>query len=158
ATLNLAAQVDGIPAAPPEGSAVDPDATAAQFAAARLAGLTLSLRDHGLLGRMVASQARQQRIPEARLREQWAQMALAMPIPGAPPPARRGAQPPAKDAAAADPFAPMRQALASFIRQPGTLEITLNPPKPLAFAEMGGFAGGNPAEALQRLGLTVVAR
>jgi hypothetical protein len=154
ATLTLATQLDGMPPVPEPGAELDPDATAAQLAAAQLGGLTLTLRDHGLLGRVLTQQAREQRIPEARLREQWAQMALAMPIPGEPP--RRGAPPAAgKDA---DPFAPMRQAIAAFIRQPGTLEITLRPPKPLPFSELAGMAGEGPARSVERLGLSVVAR
>lgn len=177
ATLTVAAQVDGMPGVPAEGTAVDPDATAMQLAAAQLAGLTLSLRDHGLLGRVLAQQARAQRVPEARLREQWAQMALAMPLPGeAQPqrgPARRGAAappagPPAKGkggapeagqaASGPDPIPPMREALAAFIRQPGTLEITLRPPRPIPFAELNALSGSGAAEAVQRLGLTIVAR
>jgi hypothetical protein len=158
ATLGIEAQVDGAPPTPEAGSAMDPTETAMQFAAAQLAGLSLSLRDHGLLGRVLTVQARQQRMPEARLREQWAQMALAMPMPGAPPPARRGA-PQAKGApqAAPDPMAPIRQAVADFIRQPGTLEITVRPPKPIAFGEMAAM-GGDPAQAIARLGISVVAR
>jgi hypothetical protein len=163
ATLTLAAQLDGMPAAVPEGAPMDPARTAEQLAASRLAGLTLSWRDQGLLGRVIGQQAREQRIPEARLREQWAQMALAMPVPGAAPPAqpnRRGA-PPAQgkgQAAAPDAFAPIRQAVAAFIRQPGTLEVTLNPPKPIALADFSSFAGDPPAQTVQRLGLSVVAR
>lgn len=157
-TLRVTAQVDDMPPTPPEGAEVKPEAMLAGFAAARLAGLTLTLRDQGLLGRVLAQQAREQRMPEARLREQWAQMVLAMPVPGGAaqqPPGRRGApQPATKDAA--DPFAPMRQAVAAFIRQPGTLEVTLRPAKPLPFAELAGL--GDPAAAVQRLGLSVVAR
>jgi hypothetical protein len=175
--LSLAAQLDGMPALPAEGTAVDPDATAAQLTEARLAGLTLALRDQGLLGRVLARQAREQRMPEARLREQWAQMALAIPMPGerpqrgqrgGPPPApapSKGSAVPSKGAAqqaapapGADPLPPIRQAIASFIRQPGTLEITLRPPTPLSFAEMGNLQAGGPVQAIQRLGLSIVAR
>jgi hypothetical protein len=156
-TLGLTARVDGFPAQPPEGSPVDGDAMAAQMAAARLAAATLTWREQGLLGRVLAQQARQQRLPEARLREQWAQMALAMPVPGAPTPGR--AAPGAKGgAAAADPFAPMREALARFIRQPGTLEIALRPPAPLGFEELAGLPGMPPAQLVQRIGLSVVTR
>jgi len=160
-TLSVMAQLDGMPGAPPEGSQVNPEATLAQLAAGRLAGLTLSLRDHGLLGRVIAQQARQQRVPENRIREQWAQMAMAMPLPGAgAPQGRRGGPPPAagKGGAAADPLMSLRQAVASFVRQPGTLEITLQPPKPIGFAEIGARAGGNPAEAIELLGLSATAR
>jgi hypothetical protein len=155
ASLVLTGRVEGMPAPPPPGAPVDPNDALAQYAAARLLGLTLTLRDHGLLGRVLAVQARQQRMPEARLREQWAQMALAMPLPGAPP-AGRGA-PPAKGAAA-DPFVPVREALARFIRQPGTLEITLAPPKAILFTDIAGLAGEGPQQIVQRLGLSVVAR
>jgi hypothetical protein len=156
-SIGLSAQVDGMPAAPAEGTPLDPEATAAQMMAARLAGLTLTLRDHGLLGRVLAQQAREQRIPEARLREQWAQMALAMPLPGVAAGDGRRRGPAAKGTAGADPLAPMRQAVATFIRQPGTLEIALRPPKPLAFANLGSLSG-NPAEAVRLLGLSIVAR
>lgn len=158
-TLSVTAQVDGMPGAPPEGSQLNPEATLAQLAAGRLAGLTLSLRDHGLLGRVAAQQARQQRVPESRIREQWVQMAMAMPLPGTPQ-GRRGGPPPAagKGGAAADPLTSLRQAVASFIRQPGTLEITLRPPNPVSFAEVGTRAGGNPAEVIELLGLSATAR
>ncbi|WP_137177804.1 hypothetical protein [Roseomonas sp. AR75] len=167
ATLNIAAQLDNTPGAPAEGTAVDPMMTAAQFAAAQLAGMTVALRDHGLLGRVLAVQARQQRVPEAQLREQWAQMVLAMPLPGGQPPRRgpapaapaqrKGAAAPAP-AASGDPIAPIREAVARFIRQPGTLEISVRPPRPVAFGELSGLGGGNPAQTIERLGLTVTAR
>ena len=145
ATLTLAAWLDGMPPTPEAGTPVDPAATLAEWAAMRLGALTLTLRDHGLLGRMVTQQARQQRIPEARLREQWAQMALTLPLPGAAP------------AKGPDPLVSLREALAAFIRQPGTLEIALRPPQPLAFAELAQLQG-DPAEGLRRLGLTARAR
>jgi hypothetical protein len=157
AALRLTATVEGMPALPAPGQAVAPEEQLSRHAAARLGGLVLSWRDEGLLGRVIAMQARQQRIPESRLREQWAQMALAMPVPGAPPPGR-GAPQAKGGAAASDPFAPIREALASFIRRPGTLEITLAPPKPIPFMEMAGLANGGPAQLVQVLGLSVVAR
>jgi hypothetical protein len=158
AALSLSARLEGMPGAPAEGARVDPDATVAQLVAARIGGVVLTLRDHGLLGRLIAQQAREQRMPEARLREQWAQIAMAMPLPGGAPPARRGAAPSAGKDAAADPMLPLRQAVAAFIRQPGTLEITLQPPKPVSFAEVGAAAGGNPAAVVQLLGLSAAAR
>jgi len=145
ATLTLTAWLDGLPPTPEAGTPIDPSAALAEWAAMRLGALTLSLRDHGLLGRMVAQQARQQRIPEARLREQWAQMALTLPLPGAAP------------ATGPDPLLSLREALAAFIRQPGTLEIALRPPQPLAFADLAQLQG-DPAAGLRRLGLTARAR
>jgi hypothetical protein len=172
ATLAIQARLEGTPATPAPGAAIDADATAAEFAAARLAGMTIGLRDQGLLGRILAVQARQQRMPEARLREQWAQMAMAIPLPGAQTAPRQAApaQPgpgakgkggaPAAPAASGsgDPVAPMRQALASFIRQPGTLEIAIRPPTPVPFSELSEMGGGNPVQTIQRLGITMTAR
>jgi hypothetical protein len=143
ATLSLAAQFDGVPPLSEAGEAVEQDATMAALAGSRLAGLTLTLRDQGLMGRVIAQQARNQRIPPARLREQWAQMALALPLPGGSP--------------AGDPYLPVRQALAAFIRQPGTLEIALRPKAPVPLAELAG-ALADPAGTAQRLGLTAMAR
>ncbi|WP_368416867.1 hypothetical protein [Falsiroseomonas sp.] len=143
ATLSLAAQIDGVPPLSEAGEAVEQEATMLALAGSRLAGLTLTLRDQGLMGRVIAQQARDQRIPPARLREQWAQMALALPIPG-------GTQ-------AADPFLAFREALAAFIRQPGTLEIALRPKAPVPLVELP-LALADPAGTAQRLGLTATAR
>ncbi len=95
ATLAISARLEGMPGAPPEGASVDPDVTLAQIVAARIGGIGVTLRDEGLLGRLVAQQAREQRGPEARRREQWAQMARARPLAGgcAPIPARRTPRP-----------------------------------------------------------------
>jgi hypothetical protein len=149
ATLALQARLEGMPPAPAPGTAVDPAGYGDALAAGQVASLALSLRDHGLLGRVLTMQARQQRVPEARLREQWAQMAMALPLPGAPPQAK-GAGP--------DPMLPVRQALAAFIRQPGTLEIAARPAKPIPFTDLMGVGGGNPAETIARLGISVVHR
>lgn len=70
-------------------------------------------------------------------------MALALPIPG-------GTQ-------AADPFLAFREALAAFIRQPGTLEIALRPKAPVPLVELP-LALADPAGTAQRLGLTATAR
>lgn len=164
-TLTLRADLIGMPL-PTPGEARDNDAYMAQLMQARLRSLSLSLRDQGLLGRAIAQQARQQRMPEERLREQMAQAALAMPIPGAPPPgrpaapapARKGAPAAAPAAPAADPFLPVRQAIASFIRQPRELEFSLRPAQPISFGELQGLSAAGPAETARRLGLTAVAR
>jgi hypothetical protein len=150
--LTLVADFDNMPFLD-AGSSMGPERLEA-YMKARLVGLTLRWQDQGLLGRALTAQARQQRMPEARLREQWAQMALAAPIPGGPAPggtAQGGKGAPA----AADPFAPMRQAVAGFIRQPGTLEIALRPATPIAFEAMAELGAAGPAAAVQRLGLTV---
>jgi hypothetical protein len=146
ATLSLTAQLDGVPPLSEAGEAVEQDAISLALAESRLAGLTLTLRDQGLMGRVIAQQARDQRIPPARLREQWAQMALALPVPGG-----------ARGKGSVDPFLPFREALAAFIRQPGTLEIALRPKAPVPVAELP-MALADPAGTAQRLGLTATAR
>ncbi|MDP3417434.1 hypothetical protein [Falsiroseomonas sp.] len=202
ASLALRTNLSGMPL-PRPGEEQDDDAIMAQLMRARLHGLTLSLRDEGLMGRVLAEQARSQGVPEAQLREQFAQMALAMPIPGAgpaappsraapaPAPARKGAAPAAPPASSskgpagsskgaapqatapqtsapqtsapraagpADPFLSVREALASFIRQPGELEFTLRPAQPVSFEDMQGLAAAGPVETARRLGLSAVAR
>jgi len=158
-TLGLALRLEGFPAPPAAGSVLDTDALVAGMQASQLGALTLTLRDQGLIGRLIAAQAREQRIPAARLREQWAQMVLSMPLPGAETPAQRGrpGAPPPKSATGPDPFLQVRQAAAAFIRQPGTLEIALRPEPPLPVSQLME-AIGDPAGAALRLGLTATAR
>jgi hypothetical protein len=169
-TLTLAGRFRDMPA-PLPGTTLDPDAQAAALMNARVEEVTLSWRDQGLLGRAIGWQARQQRVPEARIRDQWAQMVMAMPLPGDAPPPRRGAAPPATKGAPApaaggkagpapaatgpDPFVAVREAVAQFIRQPREIEFTLRPPRPMAFGEMTGLMGAGPSEGARQLGLTV---
>jgi hypothetical protein len=78
-------------------------------------------------------------------------------MPGAP--AIAAAPPaPAQPDLGGDPFLPMRQALAAFIRQPGTLELALRPAAPVPFAEISAMAGEPPANTVRRLGLSVTHR
>ncbi len=171
-TLTLAGRFLDMPA-PLPGTVLDPDAQAAALMNARMEAVTLSWRDQGLLGRAIAWQARQQRVPEARIRDQWAQMVMAMPLPGEAPPQRRRAAPPAPAtkgapapaaggkagpapaADAPDPFVAVREAVAQFIRQPREIEFTLRPPRPMAFGEMAGLVAAGPSEGARQLGLTV---
>ncbi len=152
--LSVSAELDGIPATAEAGAPVDPDAAMAEMAAAKLASLVLRWDEQGLLERLVAKAARDQGSTPARVREEWARMAEAMPLPGAPPPgpAPRGRQP---GAAPPDPFAPLRQPVAAFIRNPRAIEIALRPPQPIAFAALPKFQSAPPAEQLRLLGLTV---
>jgi len=202
-TLSLSLRAEEMPPTPAAGATLDPDQVMAGLMRAQLGAVTLTYRDQGLFGRVVAMMARQQRIPEQRLREQWAQMAMAMPIPGAgperppqrgraqparppapqataPPPAApaqrtggkakigmapapaappaQAAAPPPAPSAGGDPFPAMRQAIAAFIRQPGTLEIALRPAQPVPFAELAGAAAVPPGQMAQRLGLSITHR
>ena len=65
-------------------------------------------------------------------------------------------QPVAKDGS--DAFVPMRQAIAAFIRNPGTIEIALRPPVPIAFDTMQARANAGPAETARVFGLSVANR
>jgi hypothetical protein len=160
AALTLAAQMTDMPSTA-AGMPKDPSDQLAQVLAGRLAGLTLTLEDRGLLTRAAAWQAEAQRLAPAALREQWAEMAMAIPLPGEAParpnPGQRPGQRPAPQAApqATDPFPPMRQAIAAFIREGGALTIALRPPQPLVFGEMAGLPGLPPAQTVQRLGLSI---
>lgn len=165
--FNLATRIamTGMPL-PRPGERTDEETFLPQLLQGRLHGLTLTLRDQGLLGRVIAWQAREQGVPEAQLREQYAQMAMGMPIPGAAPPGRpapqaaprKGAPAATPPAAQADPFRPVREAVAQFIRQSGELEISLRPAQPIAFGEMQELASLGPVEAARRLGLSAAAR
>jgi hypothetical protein len=124
------------------------DETLAALLQARLARFTITLTDKGLLDRAASWLGEQRGQPAARLREEWAQMAQTLPLPGAPLP-RRGA------AAANDPFAPMRAAITAFLRAGGTLELAMRPPAPIPLAELGLLAAMPPATLVARTGLTV---
>ncbi len=154
-TLTLGGRFTGIPLTE-AGQAAD-DQAMAQMMNSRVVAFSLGWREQGLLGRTIAWQARQSRQPEARLREQWAQMALTFPIPGAQ--TQRGGPPPGKggtaQAAGPDPFQPIREALASFIRQPREIEFAVAPAKPLTFTEVQALVAAGPAEAIRALNLTV---
>jgi hypothetical protein len=155
-TLTIGGRFLGLPVLAP-GAVVDDAVVMQQLLAARLGSVTLTWREQGLLGRVLAWQARGNRVPEARIREQWAQAALAMPLPGAPPP--RGGAPAsgAKDAAP-DAFAPIREAIASFIRQPREIEVALRPARPFPVSEMAALGAAGPVEIVRLLGITVQAR
>ena len=124
--------------------------------------MMLRWEEGGLFARALTRQALAQRMPEARLREQWAQMALTMPLPGEEParPQPRGRAPGpapvAKDGA--DALLPMRQAIAAFIRNPGTIEIAMRPPVPIVFNTMQARANAGPAETVRVFGLSVTNR
>jgi len=120
----------------------DPFALMANWSAA---GMSLRYTDQGLLRALIAQQAAQERVTERQLRDRYAQMALRTPLPGA----GRG-----KEALG---VTRVREAWASFARDLGTIEMTIRPPKPVAFLEAMGFAGMPPDQAVRDLGLTATA-
>jgi hypothetical protein len=127
-----------------EGVATDTARAAENAERMRLAGATLRYVDQSLFGRWVADQARQQRVPEARLREQYASMAAAAVTQG-----RRDA----------GPLAASLGAVQRFLRgQAQTLEIALRPPQPVALIDFAGLGAAGPVETQRRLGLEVTAK
>ncbi len=114
---------------------------AQDFSQARLISAALGYADASLFGRFLAMQAAQSRTPEAQLREQFAAMAGgALSQPGA---------------VALDPI---RDAVLSFIRgQAQSVQIRVNPPKPIGMAEMQGTPP-SPAEMQRVLGISATAQ
>jgi len=154
--LTILAQAQGLPRIAP-GERANPESYSASLAAGQLAGLTLRWEEAGLLERVLVNQARAMRTSPAQLREQWAQMALAIPLPGAAPTRPQRGRPAPSQASGPDAFTPMREAIARFIRNPSTLEIALRPPTPIAFGEMQERANAGPVEAARIFGLSVTA-
>ncbi|HEY8610207.1 MAG TPA: hypothetical protein VIL69_02835, partial [Roseomonas sp.] len=93
--------------------------------------------DEGLLRALVAQQAARERVPERQLRDRYAQMALRTPMPGA----VVGKEAPELRA--------LREAVAAFARDLGTIEIALRPPKPVPMLEFMAL-GGRPADRVVR--------
>ncbi len=132
-TLSLAAELAHVD---PAALAAQPDAAATQalVAAMQLASAHLTLVDAGLLERALALGAQRAGLPaqqlravlSARLRQDPA-VAIGMPDPAS------------------------REALAAFITDGGTLEVTLAPPAPLALGQLARLG----PEAAAQLGLTV---
>jgi hypothetical protein len=128
-----------------EGVSTDPGRMATNAERMRLAGATLRYMDQSLYGRWVADQARQQRVPEARLREQYASMAAAA--------VNQGGRGPG-------PLSTALEAVQRFLRgQAQSVEITLRPPQPIPLGEFGALGRAGSAEQLQRqLGLSATSR
>ncbi|WP_149535488.1 proline-rich domain-containing protein [Siccirubricoccus phaeus] len=132
--LGLSVQMDGVNP--------DPARMAENAERLRLLGARLSYLDQSLYARLLADQARRQRVPEARLREQYANMAAQ-----ALGPEGRGA------------LAPSLEAAQRFLRgQAQEVELVLRPPGPVPLTEMQAITAQGPAAVQQRLGLLVTAR
>lgn len=127
---------------PGQPSSDDPFAMMANWSAA---GMSLRYADQGLLRSLIAKQAAEAKVSERQLRDSYAQMALRTPLPGA----GRG-----REAAG---VTRVREALASFARDLGTIELTIRPPKPVPFLQAVGFVGMPPDQAVRELGLTATA-
>jgi hypothetical protein len=99
--------------------------------------------DQSLYGRVVANEARTERIPEARVRQRHAQMVAAA----------------LTDARADAALDALREALLRFVRgEAREIEITLNPTRAVPLAEIPQALGAGPAELVRLLGLRVTAR
>lgn len=103
----------------------------------RLVSAGLRLIDQGLLGKLLASQARETRQSEQQLRAQWSAMAATM--------------------LASPGLAQLREAVQKLIGgQARELALTLAPAEPLRLDEFSTLA--DPEAAARRLGLSAVAR
>ncbi|WP_338663800.1 hypothetical protein VQH23_01280 [Pararoseomonas sp. SCSIO 73927] len=109
-----------------------------------IAAFSVRYTEDGLLRAVLAQQAAQERVPERQLRERYATMALRTPVPGSGP----------KEA---PEIRRMREALAAFARDLGSIEIALRPAKPVPMMEMMGAAGLPPDQLVRDFGLTVTA-
>ncbi len=109
------------------------------FSGLRLISAGLRYIDQGLVGRLLAQQARETNTTEAQLREQYANMAggvLAQPA-----------------------LAQVREAVQRFIRgQAREVEVTLHPTQPVPMMELQRRPPSSPEDAVARLGLGAVAR
>jgi hypothetical protein len=110
-----------------------------------VAAMSLRYADQGLLRALIARQAAEERVPERQLRERYATMALRTPLPGA----GRGKEAPG--------VTRVREALAGFARDLGTIELAIRPAKPVAFLQAMGFVAMPPDQAVRELNLTATA-
>jgi hypothetical protein len=124
----------------PATKAEDVMALAAKW---QVAAFTVRYTDDSLLRRVVAQQAAASRTTEARLREQYAQMVLTTPIPGG-----------GKDSPA---VTRIRQAWASFARNPGTIEMAVRPPQPVPMMDFLSFSSLPPSDVVRQLNITATA-
>lgn len=130
--LGLAAVIEGVePGTVPSAEAI------------RLVEGRLRYADQSLYARAVADQARRERIPEARVRQQHAQMIGA-----------------ALTDARADPaLDALRNTLLRFVRgEVREVEIALRPREPLLLGAVPQALAAGPAELVRLLGLSVSAR
>lgn len=120
-----------------------PAATSAAPSPAALLGVTLrnldlTYADDGLFDRGLAAAGRAQGIGADQVRAGLLQRIAALTLSGA--------------------GVPVRDALAAFVRQPGTLTLATHPPQPVSFAEAAGIALGGPDALVSRLGVTAAAK
>ncbi|WP_426958833.1 hypothetical protein [Muricoccus radiodurans] len=143
-TLGFTVDLRGYQIPQPGTPAPKPEDFMAMLAPLQVASMTIRYTDEGLIPRLVTQQARSTRMQEAQLREQFAQMALTAPVPGST----------GKDS---PNIAAIRQALASFARQPGTIEFAIRPRQPMPLLEFMNLSSMQPAQVAERLNLTATA-
>ena len=142
-TLNITLDMGGIEvpeAGQPSVSKDDPFALVGQWT---LGALSIRYTEEGILRAMLAQQAARERVPEPILRDRYAQMVQRSPVPGLTP----GKEP--------SDIRAMREALARFARELGTLEIAMRPAKPVPMLELMSLAGRPPEQVVRDLGLTI---
>ncbi|MCB4821501.1 hypothetical protein [Roseicella aerolata] len=139
--LGLSITLDGVTPEAAEG---------AEWEQLALVGFALRYLDQSLYGRAVRDQAQRLRLPEARVREQWASQAAAALSAG---PGGGSARGPA------GALAPVLGAVQRFLRgEAREVEITARPPRPVPLGDVPAALMGGPAETQRVLGLGGTAR
>jgi len=142
-TLGFTMDMRGIAVPRPGEPSASGDDPLAVVAGWTIAGMTVRYTEEGLLRAVLAQQARQQRVPERQLRESYAAMALQAPLPtGA-----GGKEPPA--------IRPAREAVASFLRDLGSIEVAIRPPAPVPMMTLMTLGSTPPEDAIRELGISV---
>jgi hypothetical protein len=145
-TLGFTMDMRGVEVPPPGQPAVAKDDPFALVGKWSVAGFAIRYTDEGLLRALLARQAAQERVPERQLRDRYAQMMLRTPVPGVTP----GKEPPA--------VRQIREALASFARDLGTIEIAMRPPAPVPVLGFAAMAGMPADRTVRELNITATAR
>ncbi len=107
-----------------------------------VASMTLRYTEEGLLRALLAQQAARERVPERQLRDRYAQLVQRTPVPGT-----QAGKEPAE-------IRGLRDALAAFARDLGTIEIAMRPAKPVPMLEFMTLGSRPPEQAVRSLGIT----
>ncbi|MBP0446867.1 hypothetical protein J8J14_19000 [Roseomonas sp. SSH11] len=141
-SLGISLDLGGIQMPTPGQPSVAKEDPLALIANWTIGGLSIRYTEEGLLRALLAQQAARERVPESQLRARYAQMVQRFPVPGV----AQGKEAPQIRA--------IREALASFARDLGTIEIAMRPAKPVPMPAFMTLAGQPPEQLVRELGLT----
>ncbi|MFH5924026.1 hypothetical protein [Roseomonas xinghualingensis] len=141
--LGFTMDMRGIEMPPPGQPSMAKDDPFALMARWSVAGLAIRYTDEGLLQAMLVQQATRERVTEQQLQDRYARMMLRAPVSGS----ARGKEPPA--------IRQIREALAAFARNLGTIEIAMRPPAPVPLLDLAGLAALPGERTVRELNITV---